>query len=142
MLRLFIFLVLILINMDNATAREFSEGQVWTYRTRQNELESTLIINKVESDLKLGKIYHISISRVKVRNPNAPTGVSTELPHFPVSTETLEKSCLLLLKKSNPNPNYREGYQEWLNAFNQGKAGVFTISVSEIIDTVEMAISK
>src|SRR2546428_9711792 len=41
---------------------------------------------------KKGKIFHISVNKVKVKNPRLVGGVTSELPHFPVSQTTLEKS--------------------------------------------------
>ena len=44
-----------------AKANEYSEGQIWSYKTRPGEEKSTVLINKVESHEKLGKIFHISV---------------------------------------------------------------------------------
>lgn len=125
-----------------ANASDFSKGQVWAYKTRPGEEKSTLLINKVESHPKLGKIFHISLSGVKVKNPRFAGGVTSELPHFPVSQTTLEKSVTKLLRKSQPNTEYVEGYKEWKRAFDDGKAGIFTITVSEIVDVVETTVNK
>jgi hypothetical protein len=125
-----------------ASAAEYAEGQVWSYQTRVGEETSTVLINKIETNDKLGKIYHISLNGVKVKNPHKADGVSTELPHFPVSDETLKKSLTKLVGKSAPNPDYIEGYTIWKEAFDAGEAGIFTISASEIVDFIEEAINK
>ncbi len=125
-----------------AKATDFSEGQVWVYKTRPDEEKSTLLVNKVESDPKLGKIFHISLNNVKVKNPRFAGGVTTELPHFPVSQTTLEKSIIRLLRKEKPNVEYLEGYKEWKAAFDKGDAGIFTISIAEIVDVVETTVNK
>ena len=125
-----------------AKAAEYSEGQVWSYKTRAGEEKSTVLINKVELNEKLGKIYHISVSDVKVKNPRTDSGFSTELPHFPVSEETLTKSLIKLIGKREPNPDYIDGYNTWKAAFEAGEAGIFTVSVSEIVDFIEQAINQ
>ena len=125
-----------------AKAGEYSAGQIWSYKTRPGEEKSTLLINKVETHEKLGKIFHISIRDVKVKNLRVEGGISTELPHFPVSTETLKMSLTKFIGKSEPNHNYIEGYNTWKEAFDAGKAGIFTISVPEIIGIVEETINK
>jgi hypothetical protein len=125
-----------------ARPRNFLEGQVWSYKARLGEETSTILINKVEGDPRLGPIFHVSISGVRVKNPNAPSGMTSELSHFPVSKETLEKSCVKPVGKSGPNPEYKEGYAEWKAAFDQGRAGVFSISIAEIIDGIESAINQ
>ena len=125
-----------------ASAQGFAEGQVWSYKTRKGEESSRVLINKIESHPKLGKIFHISVSGVKVKNPRIAGGISTDLPHSPVSEETLKKSLTKLLGNSQPNPDYREGYQTWKTAFDKGEAGIFTIDVADIVGVIEQAINK
>jgi hypothetical protein len=125
-----------------ANAADYSEGQVWAYRTRAGEDNSTVLINKIEADEKLGRIFHISVDGVRVRNSRAPGGVSTDLPHFPVSEETLKKSVTKLRGKKAPNPKYADGYKAWKAEFDAGRAGIFTTSVAEIVSFVEEAINK
>jgi hypothetical protein len=124
-----------------ASAQDFAEGQLWNYKTRPGENGSQVLINKVEIDPKLGKIFHISVSGVKVKNPKIAGGFSTTLPHFPVSEETLKKSLTKFNGKSQPNPEYYEGYMTWKSAFDKGEAGVFTIDVADIVGVVEKAIN-
>lgn len=123
-------------------AGDYSVGQVWSYRTRAGEEDSTLLINQIEKTKKFGNVYHISLKAVKVRNDSAPGGFSRELPHFPVSEETLKKSLVQVVGKSALHPGYREGYKTWKAAFDEGQAGVFTISVSEIVEFIENAINQ
>jgi hypothetical protein len=123
-------------------AHEFLEGQVWSYKTRPGEEKSTLLINKVEADPRLGSIFHVSVSGVSVRNSRVPADVTSELPHVPVSKQTLEQSCVKLVGKSPFNPDYLEGYTEWRSAFDQGNAGLFSVSIAEIIDGIEAAINQ
>ena len=118
----------------------FDQGQVWEYKTRAGEDESTLLINKVEDDPKLGHIYHISVSKVLLK---AGPGVFTnQLPHLPVSKQTLELSCTKLVGRSEPNPMYLPGYTMWKQAFDAGGAGIYTISIAEILDLAEKMLQK
>jgi hypothetical protein len=134
--------LLLSLSMASALARDFSEQQVWSYKTRRAEEGSTILINKVENHPKLGQIFHISVAGVRVKNRHAASGMSNELPHFPVSKQTLEASCTNLVGKSAPNPGYIEGYNEWKRAFVQGRAGIFTITVAEIVQIVEDTVNK
>jgi len=65
---------------------DFDEGQVWAYKTRPGEEESTLLINKVEEDPRLGRIYHISISKLQIST--GPGVFTDQMPHLPVSKQT------------------------------------------------------
>lgn len=134
--------LLLAVLMTEASAQQFMEGQVWEYTSRPTESGSTLLINKVESDPQLGTIFHISVRAVKVKNKRAPSGITTDLPHFPVSARTLQSSVTKLLRTESPNPAYLEGYATWRRAFDEGKAGIFTISVAEIVETVETSINQ
>lgn len=122
--------------------RQYAEGQVWTFRARAGEEGATLLINRIEQHPRFGAIYHISVFGVRLDNPRAPGGATTELPHFPVSRETLDKSCLELQGVREPNPEYLRGYGEWREVFDAGRAGVFDIPVAEIVDIVQSAITK
>jgi hypothetical protein len=128
--------------MSTANAENYTEGQVWSYKARPGEAGSTLLIDKIESDPKLGAIYHISVLGVSVKNPQVLSGVQHDLPHIPVSKQALDVSCIKLLGLSKPNPDYLEGYAQWRGTFDQGHAGVFTIPISEIVGIVESTINK
>jgi hypothetical protein len=122
-------------------ATEYSVGQIWSYKTRAGEESSTVLINKIDIDPKLGKIFHISVRDVHVINKHAPSGVTTDLPHFPVSEIALEKSFTKLAGQSTPNPEYLEGYRLWREAFDANQAGVFDVSVAEIVGMIEQSVS-
>ena len=138
----FILTISLLSTFNFANAADYSEGQVWSYKTRPGEEKSTVLINKIETDEKLGKIYHISLLEVKVKNPHIAGGFSTKLPHFPVSEETMTKSLVKLVSERSTNPDYVEGYNTWKAAFDAGEAGIFTISVSEIVGFIEETINQ
>jgi hypothetical protein len=114
---------------------DFAAGQVWAYKTRPGEQASTLLINKVQDDPKLGRIYHISVFKIQLKG--SAVTFTDELPHLPVSMQTLNASCTSLVGQSDPNPMYLPGYRIWRQAFDGGHAGVYTISVSEILDLTE-----
>ena len=125
-----------------AQGADYAEGQVWKYKTRAGEANSTLQISKVESDPKLGKIFHISVFQVHVKNPGLASGVTTELPHFPVSRQTLDASVTQLIGTSPVKAAYQEGYAQWRQAFDAHKAGIFTIPVNQIVASVESIINQ
>lgn len=138
----FFALFLLVAFMTDSSAQQFAQGQVWEYSPRPAETGSTLLINKVESDPTLGPIFHISVRAVKVKNKRVPSGLTTELPHFPVSMRTLQSSVTRQLRMETPNPEYMEGYAIWRQAFGQGTGGIFTIPVAEIVDIVEKSINQ
>jgi hypothetical protein len=124
----------------SGTTPTFATGQVWAYKTRPGEQMSRLLIDKVEDDPKLGHIYHITVTGLHIGRADGSTRLLPELPHLPVSEKTLTLSCTTLVGESEPNPDYLKGYQLWREAFEAGHAGIYTISVSEIVDIVEHAL--
>ncbi|VFR21729.1 hypothetical protein ANK1_3339 [plant metagenome] len=125
-----------------ATAPPYEAGQVWRYRTRPGEEQSRVLINKAERHDTLGWIFHISVLAVQVKNPRSEGGISTALPHFPVSAQTLKDSLMEVEGSQAPNPDYLEGYEIWKAAFDKGEAGVFTLSVADIVGVVEQTINQ
>lgn len=119
-------------------AQDFAEKQLWSYKTRPGEETSLVLINKVEQDPKLGQIFHISLSNLRLKNAKATTRINESLPHLSVSRATLEKSVVDLKGSSEPNPEYLEGYKIWKEAFDQGKAEVFTRPIAEIVTVIEI----
>ena len=124
------------------TTDAFAEGQIWSYHARPGEEGSTILINKIEADPALDAIYHIGVLGVRVKNPRSPSGVTTNLPHLPVSAQTLEKSCIELIGYAKPDPQYLDGYAIWKEEFDQGRAGIFTITVAEIVGVIATGISQ
>lgn len=122
------------------SARDYAVGQVWTYHVRPGDAGSTLQINKIEKDPMLGTIYHISIFGLRVPSPIATGGFITELPHLPVSQQTLDKSVESLTPQSARAVDYAQGYAEWKRAFDAGRGGIYTISIAEIVGTLEQTV--
>ena len=74
-------------------------------------------------------IYHISVVGLGFSNPL----VGTELPHTPVSRETLDASVTRLSDQSPQFPDPTPGIAQW----KSDNGGVFTIPVAEIVQIVD-----
>lgn len=120
------------------TPPDFAVGQVWTYRHRAGESSSTLQICQIDQDARMGRIFHIGVQRVRIPTPGG--GLCENMPHLPVSLETLQQSVTAWQQDAPVPDDYREGYQIWRDAFDRGEAGIFTIPVADILDvTARMA---
>lgn len=115
----------------------YKVGKEWNYKTRKGEENSTLKILKIEEYPEYGKIIHISISQLKMENPNSKEGFAEQLSHIPISKQELDKSITTLKNEKSSLPNYLDGYNYWKREFDKNQAGVFSISVSEIISSME-----
>lgn len=121
----------------NTAESKYKAGQVWSYKTRPSEDQSTLTIVKVETDPAFGTIVHISIQGCRIKNPKAPKGYTDVIPHMPFSEDAIDHSVVKLLRTNVPLPEFQRGYEEWRRA----KGGVFTTSVAEGIEFAERALS-
>jgi hypothetical protein len=122
---------------NNFQDDKFKEGQVWKYNTRSGEENSTITILKVEKYDKDGIVIHIYVSGLKVKNPHKQSGQSDEIGHLPLSKEAILKSVTTLVSENNKLPDYEEGYENWKDAFDNNKGGVFSITVQEAVKYVE-----
>jgi hypothetical protein len=139
-MRMLVLLALLISSRAFGATLNFEAGQVWAYQTRPGEEDSTLLIDKVEDDPKLGRIYHISVSRIQIKGSAAT--FTNELPHIPVSLQTLTASCTHLIGHSDPNPDYLPGYRLWRQAFEAGRAGKYSITIAEILDLTEKMVQQ
>jgi len=128
-----------LTNCKNPETTKYTVGQEWNYKTRKGEEKSTLKILKIEKYPTHGKVIHISIGNLKVNNPHAED-IAEELTHIPISEKALDGSVTELKNEKTKVPKNIEGYSYWKKEFDQGKAGVFSISVSEIVNSLEETI--
>lgn len=124
------------------TMQAFAPGQVWTYNTRPGEEASRIVICRVETDPKLGEIVHIHVNGRYFKNKHAPDGSTDQIGHMPYASESLRR-CLTKLESTGAAlPTFEDGYQEWRGAFDKGKAGVWTVSVSEALAGMESALNQ
>lgn len=120
---------------------EYKEGQVWNYKTRANELESKLIILKVEEYETLGEVIHISVIGLAMVDDSNPSEVMDDIYHMPFSKEAIDDS-VISFDDMTEIPNYSEGYEIWMESFVKGEAGVFSVLVSEAVEFMEKTINE
>ncbi len=144
MIKLYTLIAVILLFFSGCKQNnmEYSVGQEWKYKTRSTEENLTLTILKIEEYPETGKVIHISINGLKIKNPNSPEGFAETLSHIPISEEALDKSVTSLKNETGKKPDSLEmdGYSYWKKEFDKGNAGIFTIPVSEIVSSMEKSI--
>ena len=79
----------------------------------------------VEKIVGAETIVHVAVSEVPV-----PVG------HMPFSEAAIDRSVQNLIRTDPVPEDALEGYQEWRAAFDKGQAGVFTVSVPEVLKVV------
>lgn len=117
-------------------SQNFKVGQVWSYKTRGQEPNSTIQILKIDSISTKDKFVHIAIGDLKIATTEEGRFMD-KIGHLPMSEVALRKSVVKLISKKEPLPDFHEGYGMWREAFDAGKAGVFEVSVAEAVQFVE-----
>ena len=120
----------------------FAAGQVWTYKSRDGESKSRIIVCKVESEARFGEVIHIQINGLHFRNQHIRGGFGEVIGHMPYSAEALRSSVLTLESSQQALPSFEDGYHEWCSAIDQGEAGVWTIPVAEAIAAMESVLNR
>ena len=125
-----------------ASGTNYEAGQIWEYNARDHEKGSRLYIVQVDENKTIGKIYHIYIDGLKIKNPHIQGGIQSVLPHAPVDAKTLKLSLIKKIGTTKDLPDISEGYSVWKKAFDSGEGGVFNISVDKIIEYIEEVVGK
>jgi hypothetical protein len=122
--------------LQDATDAKFKPGDVWEYTTREGEEHSTLTILKVDNSPELGVIVHLGVEKIKLANCRG--GPSPEsVPHMPFARKALDDSVTKKIASNRPLPNFREGYEEWKEAYSKKKAGIYIVGVSSAVGVAE-----
>ena len=121
---------------------KYKVGQQWSYSARPGEEKSYLIIVKIDNDPKLGRIIHIALRGLKMKNPHSPVGISEDVNHMPFLEAAIEKSGLKLMKEKVDLPDFEEGYGMWRKAFDAGNAGAYSITVAEAVEVMEKTLNR
>ena len=125
-------------NKDAETLSDkFKVGQVWRYNNRPGEDSSTFTILKIEKYEKGDTIIHIRVDGIKLYNPNVAFGYSTFIGHLPFSEKVISNSAIKLVGQNNNLPDFSEGYNQWKEAWDNGKGGYWTIDVKEAIEGMD-----
>jgi hypothetical protein len=119
----------------------FQPGQVWTYHTRPGEEKSRLVVCKVDWDIHVGYVVHIAIADVVIKNRFERGGVMHNVPHMPFAEEALKRSVVAQVAEGATLPAYEEGYNSWRQAYEEGEATGWSVTVAECLDGLEQAIN-
>lgn len=124
------------------TSEKFEPGQVWKYAGRPGEEESTLTILKIEQYEKGGTIIHIRVDGIILFNPNTGRDNLTHIGHMPFAEEAISKSVTEIVGLNDNLPDFSQGYNQWKEAWDNGKAGCWTIGIKDAIQGMDSVIRK
>lgn len=109
----------------------FAVGQIWSLVAPMSP-QARIRIGRIEDN---GETVHISLWGVPARIPQDSDvlGSSLAAGHLPITKTALRASVAALVSEEAPaDLGFEEGYRTWRDAHG----GVFTISVSEVVDVI------
>lgn len=121
--------------------KEYEVGQIWEYKTRDGEETSRITIVNITEHEHHGSIISIYINGLKIKYPFNELGYLNEMTHSPCSKNSIDISVTRLVETTSILPDFKEGFNEWKEQFDLGKAGVFGGSIKEIIETLEQSVN-
>ena len=116
--------------------KKYHPGQVWQYKTRQDEQVSRITVLKVEALPKLGTIVHVRVDHIRLRNCTGGPEPDN-FQHMPFTRDAMERSITKLEKDGVDIPDLG-GYEQW----RADCGGVYTITVAEAIKVAEYTFNK
>jgi hypothetical protein len=128
--------------LSEVKTRKYGVGQVWSFKGRPGEESATLTIVRVESGKGLPVIVHVSLDDVRIANPHAPGGFTRIVEHAAFTEDAISRSVTKLVRQVKELPPYEEGYERWCDYFDQGKVGINTITVAEMLAGMERNFAK
>ena len=112
----------------------FLPGQVWQYDTRLGEENSKLTILSVDDDLE-NTIIHVRLDNIHFVNGGC-------IRHLPFSADAIMGSLTDFIKHLDAIPDFKEGYDQWKQQFEAGKAGYWKIVVKEALEAIDQVMNK
>ena len=120
----------------NAWAESYEVGQVWSYKTRPQEPNSTLMILRIDNTSKLGQVVLIGLTGLKIRHPNGK--IIGSLSPLPFTKDALDQSVVKLVGKTEKLMTSDFGYSKWKEAQRDGKNPPTHVkAVAESINNLE-----
>jgi hypothetical protein len=114
----------------------FAAGQHWSYATRPEDPDSTLIVGRVEELPGLGKVVHVAVIDVNLHLPSGYFG--HVLAYLPFSEDALRKSVNTQLPPATLPAQFEDGYAVWSRA----KSAVYTITVREVVEAAQKTLDS
>ncbi len=122
-------------NLKEIKDDKYEPGQVWSYKTRPGEESSTFTILRVEEAPQSKRIVHIHVDGIRLKNCSGGPEPDT-VAHMPFAREFIDASAVKKLR-TVAVPAFEDGYAEWRRGWDAGKAGYYTITLSEAIEVMQ-----
>ena len=120
----------------HVSAENYQVGQIWSYKTRPQEPNSTLMILRIDNTSKLGQVVFIGLKDVHVKHPTGKAFSS--MSPLPFTKEALDQSVVKLVGNTDKLMSSNFGYSKWKEAQLAGKTpSTYVKPVAEMVNALE-----
>ena len=119
----------------------FEIGQIWNYKNRIGEADSTILILRVETYETQGVVIHISVRDICIKCYADGNTIADEIEHVPITENALLASVTNIADSIACIPDFSQDYNYWKRAFENNKGGVWSLLVNEIVAYTETTIN-
>ncbi len=119
---------------------KYKVGQVWNYKTRQNEVNSSLTIVSINNDKKEGVIIGVHLSNIKFSRIGNFDEVNINF--LPFSKSALDKSVTTIKEYTEELPDFKTEYDSWKHTDDTSINKCFRSSVIQVLDSIEIKVGK
>lgn len=133
-----------MLSAASAAQPTFAVGQEWSYPTRKAEVDSRLVIQRIDDHPKLGRIIHVGILGAKLRlRPDEPP-LAWTIGHMPFPEAVLRKNVTKLESATSVAAfaDFEKSYAGWKVDADAGKKQFWTAPVAKAIDSLETMILR
>jgi hypothetical protein len=117
-------------------AENYEAGQIWSYKTRPQEPNSTLMILRIDNTSKLGQVVFVGLKDLRVQHPSGK--VFPSMSPLPFTKAALDQSVVKLVGKTDKLMPSNFGYMKWKEAQLAGKTPpTYAKPVAEIVNGLE-----
>ncbi|MDF2516651.1 MAG: hypothetical protein K0R59_1947 [Sphingobacterium sp.] len=119
---------------NNINMKTIKSGQIWTYKTRVNEIDSKVAVLAIEKGIDGQNIIHVKIDNLRLFD-SYNNLVSDRIDHLPISERAFLESVLKVVAQGYFSLG--EGYYLWKSDFDLGKGGIWDINLEQVISSIE-----
>ena len=123
------------------TEFRYQPGQVWSYKDAPRP-DSRAIVGKVENIAGTGWVVSVCVTNVYLPNWQTREPELNAISHAPMTAEAMDSSVVAQTGTGEPIDGFAESYSEWRALFGKNEAGVFIITVADVVKFIGEAIAK
>lgn len=116
-------------NRGTNNLAKYDVGQRWSYRTREQDVGSTLLIGHVQKGPLKPPVIHVMVDGIV--SPHAADPIV--IGHMPFSKKAINASVLELVETG---AQVKAEFEDGISTWKSQKGGVFDLTVSEAVDAV------